>query len=41
MMLKSSGLPSEQFHYMVEDARRLFNLSMAHNDPMASKQEAY
>jgi hypothetical protein len=41
MLLHISGLPSEQFHYMVERARRLFSLTMADNDPTKSKHEAY
>ena len=41
MLLHSSGLPSEQFHCMVEHARRLFHLTMADHDPMKSKHEAY
>jgi hypothetical protein len=41
MLLHSSGLPSEQFHYLIEHARRLFNLTMADNTPTKSKHEAY
>ncbi len=41
MLLHLSGLPSEQLYYVIEHARRLFNLTMATNDPTKSKQEAY
>ncbi len=41
MLLHSSGLPSEQFYYLIENARRLFNLTITDNIPTKSKHEAY
>jgi transposase InsO family protein len=41
MLLFTSGLPSEQFYYLIEHARRLFNLTMADNDTTKSKQKVY
>ncbi len=41
MLLHTSGLPFEQYHYLTEHARRLFNLTLADNVPTKSKHEAY